>query len=448
MTRGNLRGLFDTRCVLRLGLLLAVLPIGSQSAVAQEQEVLDNGLVRLTLSRSTGLFAASGVSGAVLQLSEAGPSFQKDGQVISVRQATKIETRQEAFEDQIGQGQRLIIQYSFRQGIPSFRYELNLYTGKPWVSATAYLPRGDYELGDFSVLRGNLRVPDAFKTRLYVASGTAGGDSGVWELGMRRWDSKVLSVYYEPSIREALGLSFYSFYRASTSVVSQYLGADEIGVDAAAHYYDYRPQDADLRTESLLINFGRDPLRMLDDWASNVVKVVHPKFNHDTRTGWNNAWFAYGNQTSESNLLRQAKLIRDSALFEYGVTIADTGEWQLQRNGPGDEGDALGFGEDQEDRQLYPHGVKWLSDQIHALGLATLFGANYAYAASESSLVKKNVPWIIREDRSRLGFGFPIDFTDPGAQTWLHNLAQRGEEFEDWMLVDRFRRRADPRKTP
>jgi hypothetical protein len=59
------------------------------------------------------------------------------------------------------------------------------------------------------------------------------------------------------------------------------------------------------------------------------------------------------------------------------------------------------------------------------MGFQTNFGANVAYAAPDSNIRQCSVPWIVREDRSRLGFGFPIDFTHPEARKWLGDLAHR-----------------------
>jgi hypothetical protein len=168
---------------------------------------------------------------------------------------------------------------------------------------------------------------------------------------------------------------------------------------------------------------------MLEEWAEAVVKVVQPQFLHDTSSSYLNTWYMYGDQTTQEETILQAKLLRDSILHQYGVKIVTTGEWQLQRREPGDGGDALGFGEEQEDKTLYPNGVKWLVDQIHTLGLEASFGANYCYAAMKSSLVEQNVPWLVREDISRLGFGYPIDFTHPDAQKWLYRLAHRTVDF-------------------
>ena len=228
---------------------------------------------------------------------------------VTAREAAKVTTRHESFTDKIGQGEKLIVEYQFSGGTPSFRYELSLYQGEPWISATAYLPKGDYRLGDFSLVQGKVQVQEAFRTRVYINSGNSNySNSGVWQLGMRRWSSSAVSVYYEPKIEEALSLAFYSFQRASTSVISQYDSSKAIGVNAAAHYNGYRPQEGELTTETLLISLGHDPLRLLEDWADTVVKVVQPKFNHDTRTGATNLWYAYGNKTTEKEIDRASQV--------------------------------------------------------------------------------------------------------------------------------------------
>ena len=416
---------------------IVLLAVGAFSARAEDRVVLENGLIRISFS-SSGLFDVEGVSGHVFSLHQAGPSFQADGRTLSTSDIERVETRRDSFEDQLGGGEKLTATYFFRgQAAPSFRYELSLYRGKPWVSVTAFLAKGDYALGDFSLLRASLGVPEAFKTRVYVNSGEAGGDSGTWDLGMRRWRSANLSAWYDPRTQDALQVGFYSFYRASTSVTSQYLGAHEIGIDAVAHYNGYRPKDQELRTESALLMLGHDPLAMLEDWADAGVKLTHPQFNHDTRTGYMDVWYVFGDKASSEQLMGQLKLLRKSVFYDYGITFNSLGEWQKQRHEYGDEGDALGFGEDEVDKELFPQGLEWLCQQYHALNFGCTFGANYAYAAWESSLVKKKVPWLVRDDLSRMSFGVPIDFTDPEAQKWVYNLFRRAKPIgAKWVWSD------------
>jgi hypothetical protein len=426
---------------LALGAATAAAAGGSPQKVAfsvspQAEDVLDNGLVRLVFSRQTGQFEAYGLQAEVMRLFHAGPAWVVSDRKIAARDAVKVATRHESFDDRIGQGEELIVEYSFSGWAPSLRYELRLYQGKPWISITAYLPVGDYRLGDFSLVKGKLRVQQAFSTKVYYNPGTAGFNPGVWPLGISRWSSAALSVLYQPEVEDAIGLGFYSFYRASTSVAAQYLGAGEIGIDAAAHYYGYRPQAAELQTESLLLNFGTDPLAMLEQWADAAVKVVQPEFDRDTHTGRVNPWYTYGDETTEENVLTAARLLHDSILPSYGITMMSTGEWQKQHLAPGDLANAYGMGEDQEDPVLLPHGLSWIFEQIRSLGLQPIFGANFSYAASESNIGLRHVPWIMWNDKSHLDFGYPIDFTDPEARRWLYNLAHRTVDFKARAWVD------------
>jgi len=112
---------------------------------------------------------------------------------------------------------------------------------------------------------------------------------------------------------------------------------------------------------------------------------VHPHFNADTRTSVDNTWYAIGDKASADFGLSQAQLLRKTPLFDYGVDFFELGEWQRQRNAPGDYGDALGFGESEVDDTLYPKGVAHLCKAYHDLGFGCSFGANYAYAAHSTS---------------------------------------------------------------
>lgn len=424
-------------CLLLILMIFGLAP-AARSAQGPNPETLDNGLVRVTFDRTTGQFEAQSLAGAAMRLLKAGPAIGVEGHTLAPADATKIEVRRDAFADQLGRGTRLVVDYSFRGKLSRFRYELALYDHRPWLSITGYLPSGSYRLGDVSVIKGTLQVRSAFDARLYVSQGSSGGDSGVWPLGMRAWESAAVSVYYTPETRDAMGIGFCSFSRASTSVISRYLAPDTIGVNAAAHYYGYRPEGQALTTERALISFGRDPLRLLENWADAVVKVVQPQFDHDARTGWLNVWFMYGDRTTAEDVLKQARLLRDSVLSRYyGITVADTGEWQLQNAAPGDTADNYGFGDNRVDPRLFPHGLERCFRHIEGMGLETNFGANYAYAAFDSPPVTNNLPWVVREDRGNMNFGYPIDFTDPRAQKWLYDVARRAVKLKaSWWWTD------------
>ena len=405
--------------------------------IAQDEQVLDNGIVRVTFDQHAGSFQAVPLAGG-MRLSEAGLSFQVEGKKILGREATHITVKRERFQDPVGEGEKLVVQYAFAAGLPGVRYELSLYAGKPWLSATSYFAPGDYALGDVAVVEGKVRVSSAFKTRVYFNNGSAGGDSGVWDMGVRAWSSANLSAWYEPNLERALCAGFYSFYRASSSVDSQYLAPGMIGISAVAHYHGYKPQGGELRSESLLLDFGQDPVGMLEEWADAAVKVVHPHFIADTRTSLDSTWYVYGDKITEADTLDQARLLKNSILYGYGVKMFGLGEWQLQRFEPGDLADHFGFGEDQVDRKVLPHGLKWLSEQLEDLGFDVAFGANYAYAAPESTIAKRKVPWIMWNDLSRPDFGYPIDYTHPDAQKWLYDIAHQTTDYKAVVWWDDF----------
>jgi hypothetical protein len=115
--------------------------------------VLENALVRLVSNRETGQFALW-FTGRDHGLFQAGPALMINDREVTAREAVKVTTRHESFADKTGQGEILIVEYQFSVETPSFRYQLSLYRDTPWISVTAYLPKGDYRLGDSSLVQG------------------------------------------------------------------------------------------------------------------------------------------------------------------------------------------------------------------------------------------------------------------------------------------------------
>jgi len=420
-----------------LTVLNIFLALGTGLHAAATKPILENNSIRVTFDSDTGLFAIQSITGSGLDLKEIGPALQVDGALLTPQKAKSKDVTQDSFTGALGSGRKLSIRYAFEGALPDLRYEIGILNDKPWVTVTAHLPQGSYHLGDVDLIRGNTRVSQAFRSKFYVSSGMAGGNSGVWELGMRSWRSSSLAVIYDPALRQALGMGFYSFRRAATSVYSRYLTSNAIAVRAAAHYHEYQPARGALEAESLLLSFGKDPLERLEDWAAATEKTVKPVFNHDTRAGLLNPWYIYGNEITEAGELKQAQLLKSSILPSYGIEYVIAGEWQKQRSEPGDLGDSLGFGEDEEDLRLFPRGFKWICDQIRSFGLKPAYGFNYAYAAPESSVARRHPSWMITADRSRMDFGYPIDYTNPEARDWLHGLAHRAVDLEStWLWTD------------
>ena len=115
---------------------------GTGRTQAQGPELLQNGLVRVKFDYHTGLFDIDTASGSTLRIVESGPAVQKDGTTLSARDATSINVRRSNFEDQIGSGEKLVLQYNFSKSSFTFRYEISEYRDKPWISVTACVPSG------------------------------------------------------------------------------------------------------------------------------------------------------------------------------------------------------------------------------------------------------------------------------------------------------------------
>ncbi|HWM67930.1 MAG TPA: hypothetical protein VNO35_15175 [Steroidobacteraceae bacterium] len=424
--------------VTQLAVLILFAHCGSVSA-AHPRESVSEGLlgggIQVTADRDRRTFDAS-ADGSSIRLESVGPAIEINGKRLTTADSVSSRAVRQQFEDVIGRGEELVIDYRFAGDLPRLRYEIKRYDGHAWLGVSARLSGGGYRLGDVELISGKIRISNAFEARVYFNTGVAGGGTGVWPLGMRRWNSDTLSSWYSPSRHDSLTLGFYSFQRAATSVTSQYQSYSEIRVSAAAHYNDYQPEQ-ELQTESLLINFAQDPLQALEQWVDASVQVVHPHFNADTRTSVDNTWYAIGDKASADFGLSQAQLLRKTPLFDYGVDFFELGEWQRQRNAPGDYGDALGFGESEVDDTLYPKGVAHLCKAYHDLGFGCSFGANYAYAAHSTSTAAAKPPWLNTNDLSKPFYGYPIDFTHPDAQKWLFDLYHTGAQIDaGWIWSD------------
>src|SRR5207253_2248529 len=73
------------------------------------EEVLDNRLVRLVFNGQTGQFEAYGLQGELMRLFQAGPAWEVNDRKVTAREAVKVATRHESFEDKIGQGEKLMV---------------------------------------------------------------------------------------------------------------------------------------------------------------------------------------------------------------------------------------------------------------------------------------------------------------------------------------------------
>lgn len=141
--------------------------------------------------------------------------------------------------------------------------------------------------------------------------------------------------------------------------------------------------------------------------------------------GWC-SWYDYFARVKESDILSNADaLAADYKPFGLSVCLIDAG-WQ--RAGNGENNSPIGGNWDTANRK-FPHGMKWMADQIHARGLkAGLWLAVFGNA--DRDFYERHADWFLHnaDGSAKLGtwFGtYVADFSNPQLQQYLYNVYRR-----------------------
>ena len=136
--------------------------------------------------------------------------------------------------------------------------------------------------------------------------------------------------------------------------------------------------------------------------------------------GWC-SWFVKYGDVNEDDILSHAEFVAKN-LRQYGM------EW-IQV----DDGYQSNFG-DWEGNNKFPHGMKWLAQQIHNTGLkAGIWIAPYAIS-SESMIAHNHPDWLVKDQNGNMQEVVPdhygqaqyiLDITHPEAQLWFCSLFSR-----------------------
>lgn len=178
-----------------------------------------------------------------------------------------------------------------------------------------------------------------------------------------------------------------------------------------------------VRSGRFALQIAENPYTALEQYAQAMGDAHQVKLN-PVLNGWCNWYYSHTN-TSESEILKNAEFAARH-LKPYGL------EWiQI------DDGYQRAFS-DWEGNENFPHGMKWLAQQIRALGLRP--GLWIApYVISEGTDVYKNHPdWLIRNldgtlrhcgDRGSTKL-YGLDISISAAAAWFRELLRTVTE--DW----------------
>jgi hypothetical protein len=203
-----------------------------------------------------------------------------------------------------------------------------------------------------------------------------------------------------------------------------------------------------IRSNRFAVIIGPNPYSALEQYADLMGKLNKARVNSIVN-GWCNWFFTYEHVT-EDEIISNAEFT-SRVLKPYGMEYIQI-----------DEGYQMWHG-DWDGNSRFPHGMKWLADNIKALGLKPgLWIAPYVisepteiFQNHKDWLIKnpdgslkrvgpwpeENSDWAKNENPKRYG----LDITHPGAAEWMFNLFEKvsGQwgyemikiDFVDWSLL-------------
>jgi hypothetical protein len=175
----------------------------------------------------------------------------------------------------------------------------------------------------------------------------------------------------------------------------------------------------------LMINIAPDPYTALETYA-DIVGFTHKARTQSIVNGWCN-WFYTYDQITEEEVIRNAEFASKN-LKAYGFEYIQVDEG-FQR-----------FHGDWEGNDRFPHGMKWLADQIKSLGLKPGIWISPFLVSEQTELFKNHPDWFLKNtDGSLKRVGpwpsedtdwartenpkrYGLDITHPEAAKWLYEL--------------------------
>jgi alpha-galactosidase len=169
-------------------------------------------------------------------------------------------------------------------------------------------------------------------------------------------------------------------------------------------------------SEKLQIAFGDDPLALLERYAARLGETMRARVPASPLTGWCTWYYFFGENTERdviANLgrIRAERLPLDVILIDDGYQTSD-GDWT------------------SIDTDKFPHGMKWLADEIKRAGhLPGIWLAPFA-ANENSALAREHSEFLLRDEKgepvcSWIHWGakcFSLDLARADVQNWLRDL--------------------------
>ncbi|MDE3089014.1 MAG: alpha-galactosidase [Chloroflexota bacterium] len=215
----------------------------------------------------------------------------------------------------------------------------------------------------------------------------------------------------------SLLLGFITTAEQLSEIRLQLDGVAFVRLDATAFADGVRVEPGEkLASEKLLLAFDADPNALLERYAARLGETMHARIPASPLTGWCTWYYFFGENTERdviANLerVRAERLPLDVILIDDGYQTSD-GDWTSVT------------------AEKFPHGMKWLADEIKRAGCAP--GVWLApFAANENSQLAREHPEFLLRDAtgapvcSWIHWGakcFSLDLARADVQDWLRGL--------------------------
>lgn len=191
-----------------------------------------------------------------------------------------------------------------------------------------------------------------------------------------------------------------------------------------------------VQLEEFVFEVGADPYRLLDDYADRVAVAYKVKDIPKPFVNWC-SWYSHRLGVTEEKVLANARAAKERRLDELGLRFmqVDLG-WQ-KNNMP------TFF----EENERFARGLKWLSDQLGALGFELGVWGGFTCVSENHPIATAHPEWLVQDEsgkpRSKYRWFWEphdrihdLDVSHPGAREWIRenieSLAKKGVRYLKW----------------
>jgi hypothetical protein len=363
-----------------------------------------------------------------------------------------------AFRDRLGSGQRMVIGCRDPQKLLDLRVEITLYDRRPMVTIELHctnVSSRDVVVSSLEPIRVLASEGAALRARgvsTCITNGEMYYDAGRIHSfatepppgsrppmkGVRLTSESIAAAH--PTVASWWNVGLFSGYDRE-GVVLGYLenpqtlglvllartGEDEISFLAESVYAPpsvLRPGRS-IASNRFMLNVAESPYAALEGYADAVGTAQNAR-TRSIVNGWC-SWFYTLADVSEDEVLRNTELAARQ-LRPFGLEFVQVDEGYQRAHG------------DWEGNERFPHGMKWLADQIKGHGLKPGLWISPYVISELSSVFREHPDWLVRRrDGSLQRVGnwesenspealaevvkrYCLDITHPGAADWLRDV--------------------------